>query len=505
MPQLEKAKLEPVRADRNNSSAGDEVEVQFNPSSLRLTLTNQTEGGRSRGRQRRQHTGNSSTVLAMQLVFDSADETTGDESNPQAVSVRRKTAMVEQFVLPKEDGSETPPLLKFSWNELVVVGIVERVNIEFDLFASDGTPLRAKVDLSIKEQDPQYQYLEAGAGARDNAAARTPGESSAAQPGGGGEAAGGGGASDRSAAALDGESAPEFAARMGLDPSAWRGLDVDLSAGLSLAAGVEVGFSAGLGMSAGIGFSAGFQAGADLSMEASLGLEAKAGVSANVAANLSAEASAGFALSAAGGVGAAIESAKIVKGQSASMAAKEAFTPPGGVSMAASTVASGASGTIASENTGGSAKSLLNAARQSAVVPSEPSESSLLKSLRHSDEERAPMWKSGKKTHSERMAARSSPPSPGVDKRAVGFGYGAPLKPQIRTTRDSDRPKICRPDSLAATQGVAGPEFTRDPAVFPWVKLPARDESRQMADDAETSKQAHPCHVLYTNKRKTGG
>lgn len=509
MPQLEKAKLQAVRADRNNSPLGEEMDVQFNPTSLRLRLTNQTEGGRSRGRQRRQHTGSSSTVLTLQLVFDSADETTGDAATPQAVSVRSKTAMVEQFVVPRRDGSETPPLVKFSWNELVVIGIVENVDIEFDHFAADGVPLRARISLAIKEQDPKYQYLEIGAGARDNANAQAAGAGSAGQPGAGTNDGAAAANPNRVAQALAGETAPEFAARLGLDPLAWRGLDVDLSAGLELEAGLEVGFSADLSLNGGIGFSAGFQAEAEVTLEASFGLEAKGGGTGAFGAGLSANASAGFALSSAGGVGAAIASVKSIKAQTATQAAKEAFSPPGQVSMTASSASAGAAATVTPDSSSKSAIASAMAASSAssatrATVPDAASDVALLKSLQRPRPERTPLVASGRTTHSAQQAASAAAQVPPPDPRATGFGYGVPLRPRIKTSQDQVQPSVCGSGSRVTSNVETGPPFASDPTMAPWKQLPARDEGRQLADRAQAVKQAHPCEVLYHN-RKTGG
>jgi hypothetical protein len=52
------------------------IPVQFNPSSLRLTLSNSVDGGTSRGRQVQQYNGSSSTQLHVELEFDTADEGT---------------------------------------------------------------------------------------------------------------------------------------------------------------------------------------------------------------------------------------------------------------------------------------------------------------------------------------------------------------------------------------------------------------------------------------------
>lgn len=483
MPQLEKAKLQPVRADRNNTPAGDEVSVQFNPTSLRLTLTNRTEGGNARQRQRRQHTGTASTVLNMDLIFDTADETSGSD-NPQPRSVREKTAVVEQFVVPKRDGSEVPPRLKFTWNELEIVGIVENVTIDFDFFASDGTPLRAKVALSIKEQEPKYQFLESGPGARNNADSRNPRQGdSSTQPGGGTNDDPGtneGGASDRSAPALEGETAAGFAVRQGLSPAAWRGLDVDLSAGLTMEAGLQVGFKANLNVSAGIGISAGFQAGADLSLEAAAGLKVTAGASVGATGSIGKNTTAGFALSAVGGVGAAIETVKKVRSQTAAQKAVAAFSTgePAETASARTIPSPGAAG-------GGDS------------IPITPVQSS---------QPRKPLIRIDDRTYQLQSRAPSDAPSapqaPDADPRAVGYGFGVPLRPQIRTTLMALQPRVYTHRITQARRSEGMPQFRRNTSTSPWIQLPQKDPGRQIADAAQMAKVRHPCHVLYTHKRK---
>ncbi len=487
MPDLEKAKIEPVRADRNNTSAGPEFEVQFNPTSLKLKLTNQSERGDSRARQRRQHTASGSTTLSMDLVFDSADETGGTDAAPQPVSVRRKTGQLEQFVVPRERGGETPPRMKFSWNDLVFVGIVEGLNIDFDLFAPSGEPLRAKVSLTIKEQEPKYQFLEAGSGARDNANAQAAGSNPATQPGAGTNDPGPpepgaepAGASDHRAPALEGETAPEFAARQGLNPAAWRGLDVDLSAGLTLEAGVEVGFSAGLNVSAGIGLSTGVQAGADQSLKAAVGLEAKAGLNISAAGSLHPDTAAGFALSAAGGVAAAIEVVNQVESQSAVQAAMEAFeAPQDSAAAAAGSTAAGtpAASLVAVDSSGLNAPSL-----RATVQPSSM---------------RTPLIQSGPRSYSDQQTAPPAPAAPAADPRATTYGFGVPLRPTVGERLVQSQPRVCGIKTLPARRSEGRLRFRKVPTQAPWEQLPARSRARDAADQAQRQRRPHPCGFLY--------
>ena len=51
MAQLQKAQLQEVKADENQTPLGDALPVQFNPTTLSLKLTNESDGGRTRGRQ----------------------------------------------------------------------------------------------------------------------------------------------------------------------------------------------------------------------------------------------------------------------------------------------------------------------------------------------------------------------------------------------------------------------------------------------------------------------
>jgi hypothetical protein len=293
MSGLEKATLTKLSNDRKDTEDGQPIAVQFNPSSLKLTLTNNTEGGQNTGRSQRQFTGNSSTELAFDLVFDTADE---DDGSGGPRSVREKTALVEQFVLSQGSGEErkSPPRVKFHWGELVVKGVITSVSLDFDLFAANGTPLRAKMGVSIKEQDAKYELLQSGPGSSREGGAPAPGGGRGTGPGSKGISL-----SNRTALAIGGESLADFTARAGLDPGAWRGLSAGVEGTLSLSAGAEIDFDTSLGVSAGIGMSLGLEADLGASLEASLGLEGGASLSAGWAAGASLSASAGFALSAA--------------------------------------------------------------------------------------------------------------------------------------------------------------------------------------------------------------
>jgi len=439
MSELQKATLVEIKPDEKGTPVGDPVPVQFNPATMRLQITNSTEGGQSRGRQTRQFLGSSSTTLTIELVFDSADEGTTDQPR----SVRERTAMVEKFVFPKsqEGNKQAPPKVRFQWGPFVLDGVIDSINIDIEHFAADGTPLRAKVGLSIKEQDSKYQFEATGPGA-NRQSAPSPGGPSPGLPGSGSVAA------TQSAAAIAGESAAEFAARVGLDPSAWRGLDIGASASLSLDAGLEVGFSADLSVSAGLGVTAGFEAGVSASLDASVGLDASATVGISASASFGADVAAGFALSSAGGVSAAIAQVQTAHAVTAVQQTAQAFSQ--------ALPAAGATPAI----TASPASTLAGSPRLRLGPPDQP---------------RTPLSQTGMPSALQQAAAPPAPPTPRADTRATSFGFGVPLRPQI-TSAAAQRADVTFGSVTLKPQLNSGdPPISSNPVTPPWIALPAAE------------------------------
>ena len=189
------------------------ITVQINPATLRLQMANTADFGKDVGRPKTQYQGSTST-LSFDLVFDTADE--GTTADP--VDVRTRVRPLEQFLLPKKGNAKAaPPRVQFTYGTLTVVGVMSTLNVDYDFFSSNGVPLRAKCAVTIKEQKPEFDANLTGPGANTGAGATPP-----LPPAPGGLGAPAGPVPDRTAAALAGESAADFAARFGLDPRAWK-------------------------------------------------------------------------------------------------------------------------------------------------------------------------------------------------------------------------------------------------------------------------------------------
>ena len=242
MTTLVKAQLCEVSGDTQGSEVGEPIDVQFNPTSLRVAISNKTTGGSQAGSQAKQKPGTGEVQVTFDLFFDTADE--GETTAP--VPVTKRTQIVEKFVRPKGNtpSQQSPPRVQFKWGTFQVQGVMESANIDMDLFAADGTPLRAKVSVSIKGQDPSYRYdplppPSAAAGGSGGSGSNslppgTPGTSGSGSPIG------------AVTEALPGESLSGLASRMGLDPSAWRALAVGIGDPTSLSPGQQIPIPASL-------------------------------------------------------------------------------------------------------------------------------------------------------------------------------------------------------------------------------------------------------------------
>jgi len=272
---------------------GGPIPVQFNPTSLKIDRTNDSSGGPDTRAQRRNRPNEGHATLTLDLEYDTAEG--GPDGRP--LDVRMRTQDVRQFAEPpKNKPKQAPPRLRFVWGSFTFDGIVTRIGEEIDYFSVDGMALRAKVSLTINEQNLLYESNAAGAGARTDTAATPPGKASKGTGPGSGPTT----TPDTALDAQDGESVQQALTRAGLDPAAWRSAMSGLDSPLGLSAGAQVQLDASVTAGAGLGVTAGFSAGLEAGATAGLSAAASAGLAAGVTAG--AGASAGLVTSAGAGL-----------------------------------------------------------------------------------------------------------------------------------------------------------------------------------------------------------
>ena len=104
--------------------------------------------------------------MSMELIFD----TTHDKSDVRTVWVHKLLALTNPVIAPVggEAGNlekTRPPVVTFAWGDFEMRGVIESLNVSYLMFSENGCPLRAKVQLKMKEWRPE-NFAEAEAGGR---------------------------------------------------------------------------------------------------------------------------------------------------------------------------------------------------------------------------------------------------------------------------------------------------------------------------------------------------
>jgi len=147
MSGLAKATIKP------EDGGGDALEVMFNPQQYVFSRDNRWSPGHAQGQNAPQmrFTSGGATTLTMDLVFDTTD--TGED-------VRQRTGKLADMMLVNkslhQDNSNQgrPPKVQFSWGPMIsFMAAITHLQLTFQLFSENGTPLRAKASVTFTQVD----------------------------------------------------------------------------------------------------------------------------------------------------------------------------------------------------------------------------------------------------------------------------------------------------------------------------------------------------------------
>ena len=128
----------------------------FNPREIAVakTVTWRDQGGRRRDQPRVSFDGGASRTLTLSLLLDTYEAADRD--------VRVHTVKLAE--LARYDGDlHRPPVVRVHWGpdrqnaDLPFRGVVTSLTQKFTLFLPDGTPVRATVDMTLKEYKPSLR------------------------------------------------------------------------------------------------------------------------------------------------------------------------------------------------------------------------------------------------------------------------------------------------------------------------------------------------------------
>lgn len=154
---LEKARLVEIvlpNGDKPSKETGkdNDLTVQFNPETLKVTYSNTMKGSDQSGGAAIQYVSKSSTKLAVELWFDAT-------ASADITDVRSLTKKVNHFMVPTAQGEGlAPPGIRFLWGSFLFEGVMASMDETLDFFSADGKPLRAKVSISLTSQDIQFRF-----------------------------------------------------------------------------------------------------------------------------------------------------------------------------------------------------------------------------------------------------------------------------------------------------------------------------------------------------------
>jgi nucleoid-associated protein YgaU len=140
---------------------GGRITFLFNPSELTISKSNSWQGKEAKGKnapQQRFQSGQAAT-LSMSITLD----TTLSGTDVAVHTGRLLHLMAVDQSLPggqKGRNAGRPPWVQFHWGKLrSFKAVLEKVQVKFTYFASDGTPLRAKADLTLKQWHDEVSDL----------------------------------------------------------------------------------------------------------------------------------------------------------------------------------------------------------------------------------------------------------------------------------------------------------------------------------------------------------
>jgi len=97
--------------------------------------------------------------ISMELIFD----TTNSNTDVRQGWVNKLLELTNPTVPDEGDTKKMrPPKVKFEWGAFCFTGVVESVNTTYTMFSTTGDPLRAKVQLKMKEWKPEKGYKSTG-------------------------------------------------------------------------------------------------------------------------------------------------------------------------------------------------------------------------------------------------------------------------------------------------------------------------------------------------------
>lgn len=149
-----------------NEDTGSCFDLQYNPKEFKFDKPVQW--------QPHDEQGNESTLEFQKaqpatMVVDVLFDTTADGSDVRNSWVNKLLELTNPEITPtsgeaQELEKQRPPIVSFVWGDFYLTGVIESIGVTYMMFSTDGTPLRARCSVKMKEWTPTNDYAGGGGG-----------------------------------------------------------------------------------------------------------------------------------------------------------------------------------------------------------------------------------------------------------------------------------------------------------------------------------------------------
>jgi nucleoid-associated protein YgaU len=150
-----KVTITPVDADFQE--VGEPVSVRYNPTEYSVDAGANYAEQSLLGLQApiTQFVNGSAESISMELFFDTYETKAGieglvDVTTPTAEDIRAETGKITDLLIVDSE-RHAPPIVRLEWGTFRQYAVLERANTRFTLFGTDGTPVRARMDVTFKQ------------------------------------------------------------------------------------------------------------------------------------------------------------------------------------------------------------------------------------------------------------------------------------------------------------------------------------------------------------------
>jgi hypothetical protein len=148
-----------VKAVITNLDTNESVECMFNPSEYTFTKTNNWAMSKTRGKNvpKLEFNGGNPTDLKVELIFDTYESR--QDVRKKFTNALWQLAMVNKDKKDPKTGKGKPPECEFRWGTMwSFKAVVTDINQKFTLFLPDGTPVRATVNITLRQVEDTGIY-----------------------------------------------------------------------------------------------------------------------------------------------------------------------------------------------------------------------------------------------------------------------------------------------------------------------------------------------------------